>query len=174
MINRNIHDGSTNERVPHFKVEIFGRFLAKFPEVCPGSRVLSKAPASNFKRIGTTSPPHPSALTFAHLYNINILDPQSHILTIHCLTLGGLIPATPPLRTTNRLTPTHGLLRKSSSKLHPIHKIRSSCLTAGCSLLVTTVDAIAMDPTGAGVRARRAVVEAPVEALVEAAESTET
>jgi hypothetical protein len=39
---------------------------------------------------------------------------------------------------------------------------------------VTTVDAIAMDPTGAGVRARRAVVEAPVEALVEAAESTET
>ena len=40
---------------------------------------------------------------------------------------------------------------------------------------MTTVAAIAMDPTGAGVRARRAVVQAPVEALVvEAAESTET
>jgi hypothetical protein len=40
---------------------------------------------------------------------------------------------------------------------------------------VTTVDATAMDPTGADVRARRAVVEAPVEALaVEVAESTET
>jgi hypothetical protein len=124
--------------------------------------------------------PHPSALTFAHAYNIDTPYPQSHISTIHRLSLGGLRPATLPkaqpaaLRTTDRLTPTHGLLRKSSSKLHPIHKIRSRCLTAGCSLLVTTVDATAMDPTGADVRARRAVEEAPVEAPVEAAESTET
>ena len=64
-----------------------------------------------------------------------------------------------------------GLLRKSSSKLLSTHEIRSPCLTVGCSLLATTVDATAMDQTGADAHARRA---AELLAVVEAAESTAT
>lgn len=157
---------------------------AHFEEYCGTSPELPQiwparsfqAPSYKLQAHWNHTSPNPSALTLAGFQYIDILYPRSLILNQHHLSLGELRLATSsqgfaPLRTTNRLTPAHGLLRKGLSKLQSIHKIRSRCLTAGCSLLATTVDAIAMDPTGADVRARRVVVEAVV---VEAAESTAT